>query len=51
MWLLIKNKGGKNGISRDEFETEEDAVSYPNPTWAIRDVTTDVKYKKACLQS
>ncbi len=102
--LCVKNKGGKDGLSRDEFETEiskedyeklllktegtiirktrycidtddgltmefdffegelsglcymeiefsseEDALSYPNPPWAIKDVTEDVRYKNAML--
>ena len=102
--LCVKNKGGKTGLSRDEFETEiskeeyeklllktegtiirktrycidtsdgltmefdffegelsglcymeiefeteKDALSYPNPPWAIKDVTSDVKYKNAML--
>ena len=32
-----------------EFETQESALSYPDPEWAIRDVTSDVRYKNACL--
>ena len=32
-----------------EFETQESALSYPDPEWAIKDVTADVRYKNACL--
>lgn len=32
-----------------EFPSEEEAMAYPNPEWAIKDVTHDHRYKNACL--
>lgn len=32
-----------------EFSSEDEALSYPNPPWAIKDVTFDGRYKNAVL--
>ena len=32
-----------------EFSSEEEAISYPNPEWAIKDVSSDKRYKNAVL--
>ena len=32
-----------------EFPTEQEACAYPNPAWAIKDVTFDHRYKNASL--
>ncbi len=32
-----------------EFSSEDEALSYPNPPWAIKDVTFDNRYKNAVM--
>ena len=32
-----------------EFASEEEAMSYPNPEWVVKDVTFDHRYKNASL--
>ncbi len=32
-----------------EFETEDEAKSYPDPEWSVKDVTKDKRYKNAYL--